>query len=117
MKTRMRTLLLSALFVLTSIGLSAQNLPPEGVEAPQAANSAAEGATKTGSEGQMAFGAAKSSVRPDFGSYVFWAYGLTCVLLFGFTLYTLVQTKKMDERAAYLEERFSRAHPVESTAS
>jgi hypothetical protein len=48
---------------------------------------------------------------PDFRRYVFWAYSLACVLLFLFVLWTLVQTRGLEERCKYLRERFRRAHP------
>ena len=54
---------------------------------------------------------AGSSPTTNFQPYIFWAYGLACGLLFLFTLWTIVQTKQLEEKIAYLKERFRRAHP------
>jgi hypothetical protein len=51
------------------------------------------------------------SPRPDFQAYIFLAYGLACLLLLGFTLWTTSQVKKLEERLEYLTDRFQKAHP------
>jgi hypothetical protein len=60
-------------------------------------------------KGNMSFVAA--APRADFQPYIFWAYSLVCVLLFLFTLWTLVETKKLRGKIEYLRDRFRRAHP------
>lgn len=47
----------------------------------------------------------------DFQPYIFWAYGLACLLIFLFTLWTLSQLKQVGEKLEYLKERVRRAHP------
>lgn len=49
--------------------------------------------------------------RPDFQPYIFLAYGLACLLLLGFTLWTASQVRKLEQRLEYLTERFQKAHP------
>ena len=48
---------------------------------------------------------------PDFQEYVFFAYGITCLLLFLFTLRTISQCRNLQKRVDYLEERFKEANP------
>ena len=50
-----------------------------------------------------------SAEAPDFTTELFWAYGLTCVALFAFTMWTIIQAKNLGRRAEYLRERFDRA--------
>ena len=54
---------------------------------------------------------AGSGNAPDFQKYVFFAYGLTCLLLFLFTLRTISQCRNLQKRVDYLEERFKEANP------
>ena len=46
-----------------------------------------------------------------FQPYIFWAYGLACLLIFLFTLWTLAETRKVGEKLEYLKERLSLARP------
>ena len=48
---------------------------------------------------------------PDYRAYVFCAYGITCLLLFLFTLRTISQCRNLHKRVDYLEERFKEANP------
>ena len=57
------------------------------------------------------FQGAGSGSAPDFQKYVFFAYGLTCLLLFLFTLRTISQCRNLQKRVDYLEERFKEANP------
>ena len=59
----------------------------------------------------------ESAIPPDFTNYLFVAYGLTCVFLGAFTLWTFAQGRGLAKRAAYLSERFDRAHPEETEDS
>jgi hypothetical protein len=38
----------------------------------------------------------------DFQPYIFWAYGIACLLLFLFTLWTLLQLRRVEEKVDYL---------------
>ncbi len=49
--------------------------------------------------------------EPSFQAYIFWAYGLTCVLIALFTAWTIVQNVNIAERVQYLKDRLERAHP------
>ena len=53
------------------------------------------------------FQGAAANNTPDFRVYVFFAYGAVCLLLFLFSLRTLVQSKRLEERVDDLEERFA----------
>ena len=53
------------------------------------------------------FQGAAANNTPDFRVYVFFAYGAVCLLLFLFSLRTLVQSKRLEERVGDLEERFA----------
>ena len=57
------------------------------------------------------FQGAGSGSAPDFQKYVFFAYGITCLLLFLFTLRTISQCRNLQKRVDYLEERFKEANP------
>ena len=54
---------------------------------------------------------------PDFQKYVFWAYGLACLLLFLFTLRTISQCRNLQKRVDYLEGRFEKANLAGGEAS
>lgn len=60
-------------------------------------------------KGNMAF--VEAAPRADFQPYIFWAYSLVCVLLFLFTLWTMVETKQLGQKIEYLKDRFRHAHP------
>jgi hypothetical protein len=45
---------------------------------------------------------------PNFQPYVFWAYGAVCLFLALFTLWTLVQVKRVEAKIDYLEGRLRR---------
>jgi len=53
---------------------------------------------------------------PDFSTYLFVAYGLTCALLCVFTLWTATQTRNLEKSARYLHERFDRGYSEDRTA-
>ena len=53
------------------------------------------------------FQGAAASNAPDFRVYVFVAYGAVCLLLFLFSLRTISQNKRLEERVDHLEERFA----------
>ena len=53
------------------------------------------------------FQEAAANNTPDFRVYVFFAYGAVCLLLFLFSLRTLVQSKRLEERVDDLEERLA----------
>ena len=55
--------------------------------------------------------AAAAPGRADFQPYIFWAYGLACLLILLFTLWTLAETRKVGEKLEYLKERLSLARP------
>ena len=53
------------------------------------------------------FQGAEANNAPDFRVYVFVAYGAVCLLLFLFSLRTISQNKRLEERVDHLEERFA----------
>jgi CcmD family protein len=53
------------------------------------------------------FQGAAANNAPDFRVYVFVAYGAVCLLLFLFSLRTISQNKRLEERVDHLEERFA----------
>ena len=53
------------------------------------------------------FQGAAANNAPDFRVYVFAAYGAVCLLLFLFSLRTISQSKRLEERVDHLEERFA----------
>ena len=55
--------------------------------------------------------------QPDFQPYIFWAYGLACLLLFVFTLWTLTETRRLGKHLRYLKERFEHARPEKDRES
>ena len=57
------------------------------------------------------FQGAGTGNAPDFQKYVFFAYGLPCLLLFLFTFRTIGQCRNLQKRVDYLEERFKKANP------
>jgi hypothetical protein len=74
----------------------------------QAGGQAAPGGGNLDAKGGMVF--AGGAPRANFQPYIFWAYSLACVLLFLFTLWTLVETKQLGKR---ISTRGSlRAHPA-----
>ncbi len=42
---------------------------------------------------------------PDYQPYIFWAYGLACLLLFLFMVFTVVQIRSLSANVQRLEER------------
>ena len=50
-----------------------------------------------------------SSAQANDQSYIFGAYGMVCVLLFAFTLWTLVEVRRLGKHVSYLQERIDRA--------
>ena len=49
--------------------------------------------------------------QANFQPYIFLAYGLACLLLLIFSIWTFLETKKLERKLEYLKERFLRAHP------
>jgi hypothetical protein len=39
---------------------------------------------------------------PDFKPYIFWAYGLACLIIFLFILWTLSQLRRVEEKVEHL---------------
>lgn len=58
-----------------------------------------EGAMKVVAEG-----------KSDFQPYIFWAYGLACLLLLLFSAWTVSQVRGLDQRVHHLRSRFDDAH-------
>ena len=54
---------------------------------------------------------AAESTPASFQAYIFWSYGLVCLLLLGFTLWTYSEARSLGARVDYLKERFRKAHP------
>ncbi|MEM7234798.1 MAG: hypothetical protein AAF517_21645 [Planctomycetota bacterium] len=46
---------------------------------------------------------------PSFQPYIFWAYGIACVLIAAFSVYSLRESKRVENRLRSLEERFERS--------
>ncbi len=53
------------------------------------------------------FQGAAANNTPDFRVYVYFAYGAVCLLLFLFSLRTISQSKRLEERVDDLEERLA----------
>ncbi len=53
------------------------------------------------------FQEAAANNTPDFRVYVYFAYGAVCLLLFLFSLRTISQSKRLEERVDDLEERLA----------
>ncbi len=53
------------------------------------------------------FDAAEQSSQVDFQSYIFWAYGLACLLLLFFTIWSVAQIRVLARRVDELESRAS----------
>lgn len=72
-----------------------------------------------GANGEAATGAAGESpvvgAPSDFRPYIFWAYGLACVLLFAFCAWGIRRIHAVEDRVRYLDERLQRAHPDRET--
>lgn len=64
----------------------------------------AEGPMKMVSEGQ----------QTDFQPFIFWAYGLACLLLLLFTAWTVVQLRGLDQRVHHLRSRFEESQTAPS---
>ena len=45
------------------------------------------------------------SSTPNFQPYIFWAYALVCVLLFLFTLWSVLQTRQIGNQVEWLKRR------------
>ena len=53
----------------------------------------------------------------NFQPYVFWAYGLVCVLLCLFSVWTVLQVRSLGERVHDLKTRFDEASAGNETTS
>ena len=51
---------------------------------------------------------------PDSQPYVFWAYGLTCFLLFLFMIRNIIQSRNLERRIDHLEGRFENSSASEA---
>jgi len=78
--------LVVALSLLLAGGLAAE----EGAKVPAGGGSG--GMVMTPAEGHV----------PDFKPYIFWAYGLACILIFLFILWTLSQLRRVEEKVEHL---------------
>ena len=52
--------------------------------------------------------------RSDFQPFIFWAYGLACLLLFLFSAWTVVQVRALDQRVRHLKTRFEESQSHEA---
>ena len=48
---------------------------------------------------------------PDFRGHVWLAYGIVIAFLALFSLWTLLKTRKVEERLEHLRDRFGKAYP------
>lgn len=46
-----------------------------------------------------------TSPPPNFQPYIFWAYALVCIFLFIFTLWSVVQTRRIGNQVEWLKRR------------
>ena len=80
-------------------------LPGAGMAAEEAARGAGPGAGAAAGPGdgggQMVMAPVEGHV-PDFKPYIFWAYGLACLLIFLFILWTLSQLRRVEEKLDHL---------------
>ena len=76
-------------------------------EAPAADSEETASPVAQGGKTPEDFKAGKNNGGPDYKIYVFLAYGLTCLLLFLFFIWNMIQGRKLGKRIDYLEERFS----------
>ena len=47
----------------------------------------------------------------NFQPFIFWAYGLACLLLLLFSAWTVMQVRGLDQRIHHLKSRFEEKHP------
>lgn len=78
---------------------------PGGIESQPAKPIDGSKAADTG----MEFKGVQRSKAPAFKAYVFWAYGVVCLLLFLFFVFSILQSRKLEQRVNFLEERFEEA--------
>ncbi len=76
----------------------------------QVLSQAAPGIDRVAGKEQMSFAPAGEH-KADFQPYIFLAYGLVCVFLLLFTLWTHLETRHLGGKIEYLRDRFRRAHP------
>ena len=62
-------------------------------------------------EGPMKLVAEES--QSDFKPFIFWAYGLACLLLLLFSVWTVTQVRGLDQRIHHLKSRFDESHPAD----
>jgi hypothetical protein len=82
-----------AVLVLTSVGCTEE---AAGGNAPAGVNAPARGADEAMVMAPVA------GPTPDFKPYIFWAYGLACLLIFLFILWTLSQLRRVEEKVEHL---------------
>ena len=101
-------LLLTAGGFLAAQEDKAQGKPaPVGVENTSAKSDEDESQVAGEIDKLLDFVASENNSAPDYKIYVFLAYGLTCLLLFLFFIWNIIQGRKLGKRIDYLEERFS----------
>jgi len=101
-------LLLTAGGFLAAQEDKAQGKPtPVGVENTSAESDEAESQVAGKIDKLLDFVVSENNSAPDYKIYVFLAYGLTCLLLFLFFVWHIIQGRKLGKRIDYLEERFS----------
>jgi len=89
----------SGLLVALSLLLAGSAAAQEAARGPAPG---AEAVAKPGAgDGQMVMAPVEGHV-PDFKPYIFWAYGLACLLLFLFILWTLSQLRRVEGKVDYL---------------
>ena len=49
--------------------------------------------------------------QSNFQPFIFWAYGLACLLLLLFSAWTVMQVRGLDQRIHHLKSRFEEKHP------
>ena len=49
----------------------------------------------------------------NFQPFIFWAYGLVCLLLLLFSVWTVTQVRGLDQRVHHLTRRFEESHPAD----
>ena len=62
-------------------------------------------------EGPIKFAAEES--QSNFQPFIFWAYGLACLLLLLFSAWTVTQVRGLDQRIQHLKSRFEESQPTD----
>ncbi len=51
--------------------------------------------------------------QSNFQPFIFWAYGLVCLLLLLFSAWTVTQVRGLNQRIHHLKSRFEESHPTD----